>query len=137
MMYYIYSIVLKYSCTSCLQAPFLGVLGFHKLFFNISSIFSLSPHATNYSSHLMSNFITMSSLVFILSTTTQHHMNLLSSTSSGYEKHMSILCSFFNFSLASSPRSCTQPCIISPLPHHFLVLAMLLILFGVIFSCSG
>ena len=130
MMYYIYSIVLKYSCTSCLHAPFLGVLGFHKCFFNISSILSLSPHATKFSSHLMSTFITLPSLVFNISTTPQHHMNLFSSTSSGYEKHISILYPLFNFYLASSPRSCTQPCPIYPLTLHFLFLPMLLFLVG-------
>ena len=60
-------------------------------------------------------------------------MNLLSSNSSGYDLHISILYPFFNFSLASSPRSCTQTRPISPLPPHFLVLPMLSILVGCIF----
>ena len=104
------------------------------MFFNISSIFSLSPHATNCSSHLISTFITLSSLLFTLSTIPQHHINLLFSKSSGYEKHISILYPFLNFFLVSSPRSCSQPRLISPLTPHFIVLPMFLILVG---SSSG
>ena len=128
MIYYIYPIVLKYSRTSCLHAPFLGVLGFHKCFFNISSILSLSPHARNCSSHLMSTFVTLSSLVFTLSTTPQHHMNLLSSTSSRYKKLILILHPFFNFFLASSPHSWSQPRPISPSTPHFIVFLIPLLL---------
>ena len=129
-MYYIYSIVLKYSRTSCLHAPLLSVLGFHKRFFNISSIFSLSPHASNFSSHLMYTFITLSYLIITHSTTLQHHMNLFYSTSSGYEKHISNLYPFFNFSLAISPHSYTHPHPISPLVPNFFVLQIILILVG-------
>ena len=129
-MNYIYSIVFKYSHTSCLQAPFLGVIGFHKYFLNIYSILSLSSHATNCLFHLMSSFITLSYLVLNISTTPQHHMNLFSPTSSRYEKTFQFCILFSIFSLAISPRSCTQHRPISPLTPNVFVLKMLLILVG-------
>ena len=84
-----YSIFLKYSCKSCLHAPFFSVSGFYNLFF-MSPFLSLSSHSTNCSFHFMPNFITLSSLPFTLSILPQHYMNLFSTTSSGHEQYISI-----------------------------------------------
>ena len=79
----IYSIVVKYCRTFCLHAYFFGVSGFHKCFFSISSVRSLSPQAMKYSYHLISTFIILSSLLLTLVTIQQHHIYLFSSSSSG------------------------------------------------------
>ena len=131
MIYYIYSIVLKYSRTSCLHAPFLGVLGFHTLFSsNISSIFftfttrkKLFIPFDVYFYHLV-----IPCFYSLNNPTTPHEpiiINLIQII-----KNIPIMYPFLNFSLASSPHSCTQPRPISPSTPHFIVLPMLLISIG-------
>ena len=93
----IYSIVVKYRHTFCLHVYFFGVSGFHKCFFNISSVRSLSPQAMKDSSHLISTFIVLSSLLLTLVTIPQHHIYLFSSSSSGYEKTHFNMISLFQF----------------------------------------
>ena len=86
----IYSFVVKYHRTFCLHAHCFGVSGFHKCFFDISSVRSLSPQAMKDSSHLIYTFIILSSLLLTLVTIPQHHIYLFSSSSLGYEKHISM-----------------------------------------------
>ena len=86
----IYSIVVKCRRTFCLHAYVFGVSGFHKCFSNISSVRSFSAQEMKYYSHLISTFIILSSLLLTLVTIPQHHIYLFSSSSSGYEKHISI-----------------------------------------------
>ena len=61
-----------------------------QVFFNISYVRSLSPQEMKDSSHLISYFIILSSLLLTLVTIPQHHIYLFSSSSSGYEKHISM-----------------------------------------------
>ena len=93
----IYSIVVKYCRTFCLHAYCFGVSGFHKYFFNISSVRSLWPQAMKGSSNLISTFIILSSLLLTLVTIPQHHIYLFSSSSSGYKKHISMWYPCFSF----------------------------------------
>ena len=99
----IYSIVVKCCRTFCLHAYFWR-LRISQVFFNISSVRSLSPPAMKDSSHLISTFIILFYLLLTLIKIPQHHIYLFSSSSSGYEKHISMwyLCfSFFSGQLTS------------------------------------